>query len=80
MQNLKHPYESKKNWARRRLMPWFRANMTAWVYEYVKNNMSKLSRVYSSYQLDIGLEAFKRVFGETSQCSNYSSEENLEGK
>ena len=31
------PMELKKIWARRRLMPWLRANMTAWLYEYAKS-------------------------------------------
>ena len=43
-------------------MPWFRANMTAWLYEYAKKHMSKHSRMYSAYQLDIGAGAFKRAF------------------
>ena len=38
---LNIPMEVKKIWARRRLMPWFRANMTAWLYEYAKKHMSK---------------------------------------
>ena len=59
---LNIPMEVKKIWARRRLMPWFRANMTAWLYEYAKKHMSKHSRVYSAYQLDIGAGAFKRAF------------------
>ena len=42
-------------------MPWFRANMTAWLYEYTQKHMSKHSRVYSVYQLDIGAGAFKRA-------------------
>ena len=42
-------------------MPWFRANMTAWLYEYAKKHMSKHGRVYSEYQLDIGAGAFKRA-------------------
>ena len=54
--------EVKKIRARRRLMPWFRANMTAWLYEYTKKHMSKNSRVYSAYQLDFGAGAFKRTF------------------
>ena len=54
--------EVKKVWARRRLMPWFRAKMTAWLYEYAKKHMSKHSRVYSAYQLNIGSGAFKRAF------------------
>ena len=35
--------------------------MTAWLYEYAKKHMSKHSRVYSAYQLDIGAGAFKRA-------------------
>ena len=53
--------EARKIWARKRLMPWFRANMTAWLYEYAKKHMSKHGRVYSEYQLDIGAGAFKRA-------------------
>ena len=26
-------------------MPWFRANMTAWLYEYAKKHMSKHGRI-----------------------------------
>ena len=58
---LNLPMEVKKIWARRRLLPWFRANMTAWLYEYAKKYMSKHSRVYSEYQLDNGAGAFKRA-------------------
>ena len=58
---LNIPMEVKKIWARKRLMPWFRANMTAWLYEYAKKHMSKHGRVYSEYQLDIGAGAFKRA-------------------
>ena len=42
---LNIPMEVKMIWTRRRLMPWFRANMTARLYEYVKKHMSKHSRV-----------------------------------
>ena len=49
-------------WAKRRLISWFRANVTAWLYEYAKKHMSKHSRVYSAYQLDIRAGAFKRAF------------------
>ena len=59
---LNIPIEVKKIWARRRLMPWFRANMTAWLHEYAKKHMSKHNRLYSVYQLDIRAEAFKRAF------------------
>ena len=54
--------EVKKIWARRRLMPWFRANMTAWLYNYAKKHMSKHSRLYSAYQLDIRAGVFKQAF------------------
>ena len=59
---LNTPMEVKKIWARRQLMPWFRGNMTAWLFEYAKKHMSKHSRVYCAYQLDIGAGAFKRAF------------------
>ena len=59
---LNIPMEVKKICARRRLMPWFRANMSAWLYEYAKKHISKDGRVYSGYQLDIGAGAFKRAF------------------
>ena len=58
---LNIPMEVKKIWARKRLMPWLRANMTAWLYEYAKKHMSKHGRVYSKYQLDIGAGAFERA-------------------
>ena len=59
---LNNLIEVKKLWASRRLMPVFRANMTAWWYAYAKKHMSKHSRVYSAYQLDIEAGAFKRAF------------------
>ena len=59
---LSIPMQVKMKWARRRLMPWFRSNMTAWLYEYAKKHISKHGRVYSTYQLDIGAGAFKRDF------------------
>ena len=59
---LNIPMEVKKIWARRQLTPWFRANVTAWLYEYAKKHMSKHSRVYCAYQLNIGAGAFKRAF------------------
>ena len=52
---LNIPMEVKNIWARRRLMPWFRANMTVWLYEYAKEHVRKHSRVYSAYQLNIGV-------------------------
>ena len=69
------PMEVKKICARRRLVPWFRINITAWLYEYAKRHMSKHSRVYSAYQLDIG--AGHSSFYNSSECSNHSSGENF---
>ena len=59
---LNIPMEVKKIWARRRLMAWFRAIMTAGLYECAKKHISKHSSVYSSFQLDIGPQAFKQAF------------------
>ena len=83
--------EVKKIWARRRLMPCFRANMTAWLYDYARKHISKHSRVYSAYQLDIGARTFKRAFvthrnavttavkrtSRTSECDGREREERL---
>ena len=69
---LNIPMEVKKIWARRRLMPRFRANMTAWLYEYAKKHMSKHGRVYSVYQLDIAAASFRG----SSECSDHRCEEN----
>ena len=88
---LNIPKEVKKIRARRRLMPWFRANMTAWLYKYAKKHMSKYSRVYSVYQLDSGAGAFKlafvthrnavtpavKRFSRTSECDGREKEETL---
>ena len=88
---LNIPMEVKKIWARRRLIPWLRANLTAWLYEYAKKHMSKYSRVNSAYQLDIGAGAFKRAFvthrntvttavkrsSRTSECDGREKEEML---
>ena len=68
----------KKIWARRRLMPWFRSNMTAWLYEYAKKLMSKHSRVYSAYQLGIGAGAFKRAFLTHRNAVTNRSKENFQ--
>ena len=84
--------EVKKIWARRRLMQWFRANMTAWLYEYAKRHISKHSRVYSAYQQVIG--AFKRAFvshrntvttavkrtSRTKECDGREKKRDVEGR
>ena len=46
---LNIPMEVINIWSRKRLMPWLRANMTAWLNEYAKKQMSKHSRVYSAF-------------------------------
>ena len=49
-------------WPRQRLMPWFRAAMTSWMYERAKRHMSRNTEAYQSFQLDIGPGAYKRAF------------------
>ena len=56
----------------------FRANMTAWLYEYAKKHISNHSRVYSSFQLDIGPEAFKRALCDSSESRDHRCEEDSE--
>ena len=65
--------------------------MTAWLYEYAKKHMSKHSRMYSAYNVDIGAGAFKRAFlthrntlttavkrtSRTSECDGREKEEML---
>ena len=49
-------------WSRKRLMPWFHAVMTSWMYERAKRHMSRNTEAYQSFQLDKGPEAYKRAF------------------
>ena len=49
---LRIPKAIEKIWARQRLMPWFRAVMTAWVYESAKRHMSRNTEAYQSLELD----------------------------
>ena len=49
-------------WTRQRLMHWFLAVMTAWVYERAKHHLTQISELYQSSQLDIGQGAYKRAF------------------
>ena len=65
--------------------------MTAWLYEDAKKHMSKHSRVYSAFQLDIGVGALRRAFlthrnavtiavrrtSRTSECDGTEREEML---
>ena len=59
---LRIPKETERMWGRQRLMPWFRAVMTAWVYERAKRHMSRNTEAYRSFQLDIGPGVHKRAF------------------
>ena len=52
----------EKIWVRQRLMPWFRAAMTAWMYERAKRHMPRNTESYQSFQLGIGPGAYKRAF------------------
>ena len=62
MQNLEHSEGSKEDMGQNTSDAIVQSNLTAWLYESAKTHMSKHSRVYSWYQIDIGLEAFKRAF------------------
>ena len=59
---LRNPKEIERIWARQRLMPWFRALMTDWVYERAKRDIFRNTEAYRSFQLDIGPGAYKRAF------------------
>ena len=45
-----------------RLMPWFRAEMTAWVCKRAKRHMSLNTEAYQSFRLDIGPGAYRKAF------------------
>ena len=69
------------SWLIRRLTPWFRANMTAWLYENAKKHMSKHSWVYSTYRQDIRSGDFKRAFlTHRSDCRDCRSEKDVQNK
>ena len=59
---LRIPKVIERIWSRQRLMPWFRAVMTSWMYERAKRHMSRNRKAYQSLQLDIGAGAYKRAF------------------
>ena len=58
---LRIPKPIERIWSRQRLMPWFRAVMTSWMYERAKRQMSRNTEAYQSFQLDIGPGAYKRA-------------------
>ena len=49
-------------WSSQRLMPWFLAVMTSWMYERTKRHMSRNTEAYQSIQLDKGPGAYRRAF------------------
>ena len=75
---LNIPMEVKKIWARKRLMPWFRANMTAWLYEYAKKHMSKHGRVYSLISAGHWSRSFQASSRDSSECSDHCCEKNFQ--
>ena len=46
---LKDSDKSEENMDHRRLMPWFRISMTAWLYEYAKKHVSKTVLKYDRH-------------------------------
>ena len=59
---LRIPKAIERIRSRQRLMPWFRAVMTSWMYERAKRHMLRNTEAYQSFQLDIGPGAYKRAF------------------
>ena len=51
---LRIPKALERIWSRQRLITWFRAVMTSWMYERAKRHMSGNTEAYQSFQLDIG--------------------------
>ena len=70
------PMEVKIIWTRRRLMPWFRANMTAWLYEYAMRHMSK--RSLQCVSAGYWSSSFQASFCNSSECSDYRSKEKFQ--
>ena len=59
---LRIPKAIERICSRQRLMPWFRAVMTSWMFERAKRHMSRNTEAYQPFQLDIGPGAYKRAF------------------
>ena len=58
---LRIPKHIERIWSRQRLMPWFRAVMTSWMYERAKRHMSRNTEAYQPFQLDKRPGAHKRA-------------------
>ena len=76
---LNIPMEMKKIRARRRLMPWFRANMTAWLYECRRQDAYVEARQSVQY-VSAGhwIRSFQAGFFNSAECSDHRREENLQ--
>ena len=59
---LRIPKAIERIWSRQRLMPWFRAVMTSWMYKRAKRHMSSNTEAHQSLRLDKGPGAYKRAF------------------
>ena len=59
---LRIPKDIERIWSRQRLLPWFRAVMTSWMYERAKRHMSRNTEAYQSFPRAIGPGAKKRTF------------------
>ena len=66
--------EVKKIWERRRLMPWFRANMTACLYEYAKKRAKSVQYVSAGHWS----RSFQASFCNSSQCSDHRRKEDFQ--
>ena len=71
------PMEMKKIWAKRRLMLWFRANMTLWLYEYAKKHMSNHMQSVQCLSAGHWSRSFQASFCYSSECSDHRSKENF---
>ena len=70
---LNIPMEVKKIWERRLLMPWFRANMTGWLYEYAKKLRQSVQCVSAGHWG----RSFQASFRDSSECSDHRCEEKI---
>ena len=70
--------EVKKIWARRRLMPWCRANMTAWLYEYAKKANVEAQQSVQCISAGHWCRSFQASFCNSLECSDHRSKENFQ--
>ena len=77
---LNIPMEVKKIWARRRLMPWFRANLTAWLYEYAKKAYVEARQSVQWISAGHSSRSFQASFRDSSECSDHRCKKNFPDK